>query len=192
MAAKIDVGRFMRRLSVLHGDFVKHSEKYGNSAAIALAFGKTREEDLYNKTLSLQNWLFGFLLNEVLLFITSKTVTITCSAKVCNFLEPVTKSSQREGKPYSIVVQERDKANNTALFDALASTLPEKKIAVLSDPQVGPFALEWAAYEKLKAFETFNIAAAFSSLFATKDADALSDMRLAAQLAGNLMEKMVF
>nr|AAA97888.1 CDC68 [Kluyveromyces lactis] len=149
----------------------------GSPNSLLFVLGSTNEENPYQKTTILHNWLLGYEFPATLIaFFKDKGVIITSSAKAKHLLPAVTKF---EGSDYKLEIWQRnnkDANHNKKLFEDLIKLLSENGNTVgvpTKDSYQGKLILEWKPlWEEAKKDAFFNVidcSAGLSSTWKGKD-----------------------
>ena len=149
----------------------------GSPNSLLFVLGSTNEENPYQKTTILHNWLLGYEFPATLIaFFKDKGVIITSSAKAKHLLPAVTKF---EGSDYKLEIWQRnnkDANHNKKLFEDLIKLLSENGNTVgvpTKDSYQGKLILEWKPlWEEAKKTHSLNVidcSAGLSSTWKGKD-----------------------
>jgi len=77
MAATLNVTRFYDRLGKLHSHFLKHRVAWGNASVLSLNRGPLgKDEDVFLKSITLHQYLFGYELPETILVLPPTTIEL--------------------------------------------------------------------------------------------------------------------
>lgn len=156
--AQLDVNRFYARLSKLHSHFVKHREgaAWGGATCLSLHRGPLNEDDIFLKSIVLQQYLFGYELPDTVLILTAGgKCMVLATKKKCEFLQPAVDGAPKDCKITEFEVLVRNKADgNQENFEKMLSIVKGEK----ENGRVGLFLKEKAQQnnEKSKGETIFN------------------------------------
>ncbi|KAH3679669.1 hypothetical protein WICMUC_000809 [Wickerhamomyces mucosus] len=181
---KIDISLFNKRVSQLQRK-IRDNEFNGADSLIAV-IGSTDEENPYQKSTILHNWLLGYEFPATALFITKdKTIFVTSvgKAKYLNGL----KSDSLE-----IWGRTKDIEHNKNLFQDLTDLLIKtEKIGILpKDKYQGKFITEWEPlWNDVKdKLDLIDITLPLSKVLETKDSDEFKKLQLASKTSKLFMD----
>ncbi|AET37458.1 chromatin-remodeling protein SPT16 Ecym_1211 [Eremothecium cymbalariae DBVPG len=182
----IDFKAFEKRLFLLRDKFPTFEE---SCSSLLFVLGSSDEENPYQKTTILHNWLLGYEFPATLISIfKKKCVIITSAAKAKHLLDGIEKinKEQQQGSKgdgdeggFTIDLWQRnnkDPEHNTKLFEDLIGLLKEAGQTVgipLKDSYQGKFMTEWnPVWESAiseHGFKTVDVSLGLSTIWAVKD-----------------------
>lgn len=113
MAATLNVSRFYDRLGKLHANFLKHRNLWGDASVLSLNRGPLgKDEDVFLKSITLHQYLFGYELPETILVLTeSGNLYVIATKKKCEFLKPAVEKAPKESSIKEIKLLQRQKGD---------------------------------------------------------------------------------
>ena len=185
-----------------HDRFVKLGKQFsgfdGSPDSLLFVLGSTNEENPYQKTTILHNWLLGYEFPATLVaFFKDKGVIITSSAKAKHLLPSVEKF---ESSDYKLEIWQRnnkDAAHNKKLFEDLIKLITDsgKKVGVpLKDSYQGKFILEWEPIweeaKKTHSLEEVDCAVGLSNTWKDKDSKEQAYLSMSSKGSDKFMDLM--
>ncbi|XKL65902.1 hypothetical protein PGB90_009322 [Kerria lacca] len=168
-------------------------EPFPKVDAICIAIGNDNSV-LYCKSLSLQIWLFGYDINDVIMIFTLNSIHFMASRKKIDFLRQVEQHKNEIAvPPIKLYIRNKD-GNDKENFDKLISALKNcnngKSLGVFSkDKFPGAFIEAWNEALKGKNFENVDISSVIASLLSIKEESELLIMKKACQMTVDVYQK---
>ncbi|KAI8890085.1 SPT16-domain-containing protein [Backusella circina FSU 941] len=193
MSLQLDHKRFHRRLRYLANHWKNDAELFQNIDAIALVIGDDDYENPYRKTVTLQTWLLGFpvfqMMILMMILIQKDKITFICSHKKADIIETLKQGEKQF--PIEIIRRGKNIDENVPIYQSMIKDLAKKRVGVVvKDKFIGKNVEEWkkacAKYDS--SFEEHDISAAIASCLATKDEEEVKNIRTAAKISSNMME----
>jgi nucleosome binding factor SPN SPT16 subunit len=181
---KVDVLAFKRRVSLIQKKIA--SGDFAGAHGFLVVIGSTDEENPYQKSTILHNWLLGYEFPATAILITKDKSIFVTSAGKAKYLSGIKSSS------VEIWTRTKDAEHNKKLFEDLAKSLGElKKIGVLpKDKYQGKFINEWdPIFATIKSdVELIDVTLSLSQSLEVKDDEELKKLRLAAKTSSLFMD----
>ncbi|CAG8739484.1 8456_t:CDS:10, partial [Acaulospora morrowiae] len=163
--------------------------------AVLVIVGDISEENPYQKSTALQQWLLGYEFTDTLILILQDKIHFVVKEKRADVLEKL-----KQGGQVQIEIHKRtkDASHNQKIFESIISKITEgekKRIGLLLKEKIsGKFVDEWkAVYNKHeKDFEEVDIASGIAAALAVKDEDELKTMRTASKISISMMNRFIY
>eukprot|EP00041_Stephanoeca_diplocostata_P006881 m.95352 g.95352 ORF g.95352 m.95352 type:complete len:1037 (+) comp16590_c0_seq1:246-3356(+) len=191
----LDAGRAARRFNTLWSKWqAVREDQFDGVDALIFARGKDDEELVYCKSKSLQQWLFGYELPEVVIAVCKDEIVCLGSKKKVEFLSPLSKHSEKDGLPKVTLLTRNkadgDKENLEKLVEFIKGSHNGNKIGVFSkvhEAMEGPFGESVAAATKM--FVKVNVSGPVGALVAVNSDSEVNVITNAARLSSAILEK---
>lgn len=149
---------------------------------------------LYCKSLSLQIWLLGYDINDVIMIFAENSIHFLASKKKIEFLRQVEQHKDKGSiPPIKLYVRNKDspeKENFDKLIAALSASGKGKTLGIfVKDNFPGPLAESWRKALKEHSFENVDISNALASLLSVKEENELSLIKKACQVSVDVYHK---
>lgn len=181
---KVDTIAFKKRASLLQKKL--NDNELNGADSILVVIGSTDEENPYQKSTILHNWLLGYEFPATALFITKDSIIFVTSAGKAKYINSLKSSTLQ------IWTRTKDVDHNKKLFEDLVVEIKKSsKVGIIAkDSFQGKFINEWEPIWKSakEGLETVDIASALSQAFEIKDEDELKKLRLASKLSTSFMD----
>lgn len=197
MSVSLDKENFFRRMKRLYAAWkdgrTESGESFPKVDAICVAVGNDNSV-MYCKSLSLQIWLFGYDINDVLMIFTESSIHFMASKKKIDFLRQVEQNKDENSvPPVKLYVRNKDsndKENFEKLVLALKKSGKGKSLGVfVKDNFPGPFIEAWKEALKDQNFEKVDISNAVASLLSIKEDSEISIVKKASEVTVGVYQK---
>lgn len=189
---KINTKLFANHLKALYASWNNESDEW-NVDAIVFLHGEKDEELIYQKSIAIQCWLFGYEFTDMILVCTQDTFYIHTSPKKIKILEQINEYTPELPVKISFLPKTSDNNSNfTTLLTNISKSRNGKTIGLLSkDVNTGTFIEGWtkALEESTHSFTISNIQQYISQLFAVKEEQEIKCIRTAASLSSYIFKK---
>lgn len=207
---EVDATRFFTRLGKLHNYFVKHKDTIWNKAnCLLLHRGKLNDDEPYQKSVILHQWLFGYELPDTIVLVRSDGhIWILATKKKCEFLKPISSMAIPESstiKEIHMLMRNKEDGNaenyetlwKQASIPEEASEKEEYYVGMLVKERskniegggiLGPWEqkLEKAKEDKLATF--VDAAPGMATVMSVKDTAELDFMKKSSVLSNKVMK----
>ncbi|KAF9581674.1 FACT complex subunit spt16 [Lunasporangiospora selenospora] len=191
----IDARLFHRRARGLVNHWKESNgadDSFHNVNTLLVILGNVSEDDnIYQKTTSMQIWLFGYELTQTLMLFTQDTLHVVTGGNKAKILESL---KQYEGPQFPIEIHARskDETHNEELFQKMIDIIAKQGARVgifAKDTHTGAFVTAWkAAFEKSpKSLESIDVSGGVAEVFAIKDDEELRATKMATRLSSLVM-----
>lgn len=181
---KVDTLTFKRRVGLIQKKI--GAGEFSKADGLLIVVGSSDEENPYQKSTILHNWLLGYEFPATAILITKDKVVFITSAGKAKYLTGI-KSSNVE-----IWTRTKDLDHNKKLFENLIESLSQlKNIGVLpKDKYQGKFMTEWdPIFNEVKPnLELIDVTLNLSLILEIKDDDEFNKLRLAAKSSSYFMD----
>jgi nucleosome binding factor SPN SPT16 subunit len=194
MAGAVAIPRaaFWRRLKALYDAWAHAPANWGGADAILLPRGQREDDVLYGRHISVQLWLFGYELPDLLMLVTKKGAFVLAGRSKIDHLA---KLREPPAEFTSLTLLEKKKGEDKAGIDELLKHLREaggpevKRVGTLLKEQKGD--LVGACFKQLReaGVETVEVGPALGACMQLKDEEELACTRKSAEFSAALMRK---
>lgn len=181
---KVDTIAFKKRVASLQK---KLGEQELNGAdSILIIIGSTDDENPYQKSTIIHNWLLGYEFPATALFITKESVIFVTSAGKAKYINGLKSNSLQ------VWTRSKDVEHNKKLFDDLVAEIKKStKVGILTkDKYQGKFINEWdPIWNGVKdSLDLVDVGAGISQALEIKDEDELKKLKAASKISSNFMD----
>ncbi|XP_054165372.1 FACT complex subunit spt16-like [Oppia nitens] len=193
----VDKDAFFRRVRHLYNSWKNNEdnlENIGKVDAIVVILGQDQDV-VYSKSLSLQTWLFGYEMTDIMMVFCHQSIHVLASKKKVDFLKLIESSKENEESvpPITLLVRDKsdkDAANFETLRTAIAKSRNGKIIGEFSkDKFSGEFVDEWKKVFNAQNYETLDMSNALAYIMAPKDEHELALITKASNLSSDIYAK---
>jgi len=181
---RVDTTVFKKRASLLQR---KLADKELNGAeSLLIVIGSTDEENPYQKSTILHNWLLGYEFPATALYITKDNITFVTSVGKAKYINSLRSNSLQ------ILTRTKDAEHNKKLFDDLVTEIKKSsKVGIVTkDKYQGKFINEWEPiWNNIKeGLSLVDVGSGLSQTLEAKDEDELKKLRAASKVSSNFMD----
>ncbi|KAK7590876.1 hypothetical protein V9T40_002489 [Parthenolecanium corni] len=193
----LDKENFFRRMKRLYAAWkdghTEAGEPFPKVDSICIAVGNDNSV-LYCKSLTVEIWLLGYDIYDLIMIFTENTIHFMASKKKIDFLRQIEQHRDENSvPPVKLYVRNKDgneKENFDKLISALKGSGKGKSLGVFGkDNFPGPFVESWKETLKGHSFESIDISNAIASLLSIKEESELSCLRKASSLTTEVYHK---
>ncbi|XP_065221601.1 FACT complex subunit spt16-like [Planococcus citri] len=194
----LDRDNFFKRMKILYSAWkegkTECGEPFPKVDSICTSVGSD-DHILYCKSLSLQIWLLGYEINDVIMIFSEKCIQFLASKKKIEFLRQVQQHKDKSIPPVKLLVRNKDgpdseKDNFEKMIAALKASGKGKSLGVfVKDDFPGPLVESWKKALEEHNFENVDISNALASLLSVKEESELSVIKKACQITVNVYQK---
>ncbi|KAI1297269.1 FACT complex subunit spt16 [Halotydeus destructor] len=189
----LDKANFFRRVRKLYKSWKDSNDELGKADAIVIAVG-VDEDVVYSKSTSLEVWLFGYELADIIIVFTERKILVLASKKKVDFMRNVESNKENENVPPVMLLTrnkaDKDKANFEKLIEAIESSKNGQIIGEFSkDKFSNEFITDWSKALSAKTFERVDISTPMAYVIAPKDDQEIDITRKACQATIDVYSK---
>ncbi|OLL26729.1 FACT complex subunit spt16 [Neolecta irregularis DAH-3] len=188
---KIDSRLFHKRIR----QFIRiwksgNEDLFQGASSLLVVVGSSDEDNPYQKSTALHQWLLGYEFPAMLMVITQNKVLFLTSASKAKHLDAV--SSGGDGKiAIDIMKRTKDEKHNADLWTKAVDIIESagKRVGIFAKDQFkGKFVDEWKeVYGKLDKFQEVDVSTGLLHVMSVKDEDELKHIRIACKASAVLM-----
>lgn len=189
----LDRELFSRRLKKLYTYWQSAKAENETMDAICVTAGADSEAS-YNKTASVQQWLFGVEITDTAIVFCDKVVVFVASPKKIAFFKQIENGKENDHLPkYVFVNREKTDADKKFLkeaIDHIKKSGSGSKIGVfLKDKYDGEFFADWNKAIDQAGFDKIDAGVLMSNVLAVKDEAELNNIKKAAEITNRIFSK---
>lgn len=190
----LNTDAFVKRMTTIYENWRIANEGSSLSQADAIVVVVGATEVSYCKSISMQVWLFGYEMSDMIIILCKESIHVLSSAKKVDFVRGCEKHCGNDAIPtLHIHVRnkaDKDKANMATLVEAIKASANGNKLGMfLKDKFQGDLASNWDALLKEDKLERVDITVDFSMVFAVKDDSEVSLVKKASTASMDLFNK---
>eukprot|EP00551_Chaetoceros_affinis_P013241 CAMPEP_0203685358 /NCGR_PEP_ID=MMETSP0090-20130426/48505_1 /ASSEMBLY_ACC=CAM_ASM_001088 /TAXON_ID=426623 /ORGANISM="Chaetoceros affinis, Strain CCMP159" /LENGTH=1101 /DNA_ID=CAMNT_0050554549 /DNA_START=99 /DNA_END=3404 /DNA_ORIENTATION=- len=207
---ELDVERFFSRLEKLYGIWTKHraNNRWNDANCLSLNHGAMDPDDLYMKSVIIQQYLFGYELPDTVVLLTEGGHFLFLATKrKCEFVRVAVDQIPKGSTITKVTVMERNKADNNAQnYSTLLSEVESCRDGLEEKEKVkiGIFAKEYSTNTKTKnpvvtgwqdqidaaseTVETVDVTSAMGFVMMVKDPHELDCMKKSSVLSNKVLK----
>ena len=191
---EVDAEKFFKRVTKIRDDWLAHkSTTWSNADALCIPKGKSSEDVLYSKSVSMHLYLFGKEFTDTIIFITKKTFYFMATKKKINHLQHLKDVSDA---PITITFIEKVneegalKESLLNIINKIKGNSPNTKLGCLTkwNEYEGTFIPLFKDTLETAMLDTVDISGSIGSVLAIKDDDELELCKRAAVLTNKVMK----
>ena len=195
---QVDKDVYARRMKKVYDQWRDADEDsaLGKVDAIVTAVGQD-EEIVYAKSISLQTWLFGYELPDMIMVLTSDKILFLASQKKIEFLKQVEESDDDSLPKVELLTRDKtdkDAANYEKLVEAIKASKKGKTVGEFSkDKFPGEFIDGWRKVVDASSsgLEKTDVSVDFAAIMAAKEENEINLIKKASQATSDLFNKYV-
>ena len=181
---KIDSIAFRKRVGIIQKRIAE--DGFNGAGSLLVVVGSSDEENPYQKSTILHNWLLGYEFPATAIFITKDKVVFITSVGKTKYLGGI-----KNGGSVDVWARTKDADNNKKLWDDLVGELKQvHKVGIITkDKFQGKLINEWEPiWDSVKGeLELIDVSVQLSQCWETKDTKELSRITMAAKTSSEFM-----